>query len=51
MTFYINYKKLFAELNGQTQASNGISDADQKVAPFGVTYGLRVKNTIEIQSG
>lgn len=47
MTFYIDYKKLFAGLNGQTQESNGTSDADQKIECFGVTYGVRVKNTIE----
>ena len=48
--FTIDQKKLFAELNGKIKESNEIPDADQSRV-FGVAYGVKVKNIIEMLSG
>ena len=48
--FTIDQKKLFAELNGKIKQSNEIPDADQSRV-FGVAYGVKVKNIIEMLSG
>ena len=47
--FTIDQKKLFAELNGKIKESNEIPDADQSRV-FGVAYGVKVKNIIEMLS-
>ena len=49
--FTIDQKKLFAELNGKKiKESNEIPDADQSRV-FGVAYGVKIKNVIEMLSG
>ena len=48
--FTIDQKKLFAELNGKIKESNEIPDADQSRV-FGVAYGVKVKNIIDMLSG
>ena len=51
--FTIDQKKVFAEWNEKTEESNEIPDTliQIKVECFGVAYGVKVKNIIQIQNG